>query len=61
MESRRDITADAVAYFFQRIVDKKPFNMSQIAVDSTLTALLGKYAIEQRRVVTWDELLKTAG
>ncbi|MDZ4802287.1 MAG: Gfo/Idh/MocA family oxidoreductase [Bryobacteraceae bacterium] len=59
MESRRDITADAVAHFFQRIVDKKPYNMSQIAIDSTLTALMGRLSIERGgKEVTWAEMQK---
>ncbi len=60
MESRRDITADAVAHFFQCIVDKKPFNMSKAAAESTLTAILGRTAIEKGREVTWEELLASA-
>jgi predicted dehydrogenase len=60
MESRRDITADAVAHFFKCIVDKRPFNMSKVAAESTLTALLARMAIEKRREVTWEELLKSA-
>lgn len=60
MESRRDITADAVAHFFQRIVDKQPFNMTQAAANSTLTAIMGREAIERGKPITWEELLASA-
>ena len=60
MESRRDITADAVEVFFKSIVDKKPFSMVQSSINSTYTAILGRTAIEKRSEVTWEELLKEA-
>jgi predicted dehydrogenase len=60
MESRRDITADAVEVFFRNVVEKKQFNMTKPAVESTLTAILGRTAIEKNREVTWDELLRSA-
>jgi predicted dehydrogenase len=60
MESRRDITADAVEHFFRRVIEKRPFNMGQIAATSTFTALLACLAIEKRREVTWEELLQSA-
>jgi myo-inositol 2-dehydrogenase / D-chiro-inositol 1-dehydrogenase len=59
MESRRDITADAVAVFFKRIVDGEPFSMVKPAAESTLTAIMGRMAIERGREVTWDEVLKS--
>ena len=60
MESRRDITADAVAHFFKSIVENKPFHMTKVAADSTLTAIMGRTAIERRKEITWDELLRSA-
>jgi predicted dehydrogenase len=60
MESRRDITADAVAVFFRRIVDRQPFSMAKTAAESTLTAIMGRMAIERRGEVTWDDVLKSA-
>lgn len=60
MESRRDITADAVEHFFKCIIEKRPFNMTKVAVESTLTAIMGKMAIEKRREVTWDEVMQSA-
>ncbi len=59
-ESKREITIDAVAAFFQSIVDGKPYSLAQPAADATLTSLLGRMAYEQKREVTWDELLKNA-
>jgi predicted dehydrogenase len=60
MESRRDITADAVEVFFKAIVDEKPFSMAKTSADSTLTAILGRTAIEKKRELTWEELLASA-
>ena len=59
-EARRDITADAVQIFFNSILEKKPINMVKSSAESTLTALLGRMAIDKRREVTWEELLKSA-
>lgn len=58
-ESPREITIDAVESFFQSIVDRKPYNMTKTSAESTLTALLGRMAVEQKREVTWDELLRS--
>jgi predicted dehydrogenase len=61
VESRRDITADAVAHFFQCIVDKKPFNMTKAAAESTLTAIMGRMAMERGgSPITWEEVLASA-
>ncbi len=59
-DSKREITIDAVAAFFQSIVDHKPYNLSQAAADATFTSLLGRMAYQTKREVTWEELLKTA-
>lgn len=58
-ESKREITIDAVEAFFKSIVDRKPHNMASIAAEATFTSLLGRMAYEQRREVTWEELLKS--
>jgi len=60
VDSKREITIDAVENFFASIVEGKPFSMAIDAAESTLTALLGRMAIEQRREVTWDEMLRSA-
>nr|MCU0246788.1 Gfo/Idh/MocA family oxidoreductase [Bryobacter sp.] len=59
-DSTREITIDAVEHFFKTIVEKKPFHMWTVAVESTLTAILGRMALEKKREVTWDELMKSA-
>jgi predicted dehydrogenase len=60
VSSKREITIDAVEAFLDSIVDGKPLNMVKSSADSTLTSLLGRMAIEQKREVTWEELLRSA-
>jgi predicted dehydrogenase len=59
-ESNSDITGEATQIFFDGILKKERFDMTATAVNSTLTALLGKMAIETKREITWDELLRSA-
>ena len=59
-ESKREITIDAVEAFFTSNIEHKPHNMAPIAVDATLTSLLGRMAYQTKREVTWEELLRTA-
>jgi len=59
-DSKREITIDAVQAFFQSIVDKKPYHMWKTSGESTLTAILGRMALEKKREVTWDEMMKSA-
>jgi myo-inositol 2-dehydrogenase / D-chiro-inositol 1-dehydrogenase len=59
VESKREITIDAVEAFFTSIVERRPYGMAQIAADSTLTSLLGRMAYELRREVSWEELLRS--
>jgi myo-inositol 2-dehydrogenase / D-chiro-inositol 1-dehydrogenase len=59
-ESKREITIDAIEAFFTSIIDKKPYNMAQIAADSTCTSILGRMAYQKKREVTWDEMIKSA-
>lgn len=56
-ESRREITIDAVAAFFRSIVEQRPHHTWRQAVEATLTALMGRKAILERREVSWDEML----
>ncbi|MGA2131611.1 MAG: Gfo/Idh/MocA family oxidoreductase [Bryobacteraceae bacterium] len=60
VESKREITIDAVESFFTSIVERKPYNMAARAADSTFTSLLGRMAYETRREVTWEELQQSA-
>jgi predicted dehydrogenase len=57
VDSKREITIDAVEAFFQGIVDAKPANMTKEATESTLSCLLGRMAYETKREVTWEEML----
>lgn len=58
--SPRNNTIDSVAAFVQRISDGKPENTGVRGAESTLTAILGRMAMDARRVVTWDEMMKSA-
>jgi myo-inositol 2-dehydrogenase / D-chiro-inositol 1-dehydrogenase len=58
--SKREITIDAVEAFFGSIREAKPYNMAPIAANATFTALLGRAAYQQKREVTWDDLMKSA-
>jgi predicted dehydrogenase len=59
VDSKREITIDAIEYFLSRVVENKPENNAQWAADSTLTALLGRLAIDTGRRISWEELLKS--
>jgi predicted dehydrogenase len=59
-DSKREITIDAVEAFFKSIVEKKPFHMWKTSGESTLTAILGRMAVDRKREVTWDEMMKSA-
>jgi predicted dehydrogenase len=56
-KAKRDITADAVEAFLTKILAKQPENQGVMAGESTLTSLLGRYAVDTGREVTWEELL----
>lgn len=58
-KSPRNITIDSVAAFIQRIQDGKPENTGVRGAESTLTAILGRMAMDLRREVTWDEMMKS--
>jgi predicted dehydrogenase len=59
VDSKREITIDAIERFLTHVVENKPENSSMTAAESTLTALLGRMAIDTGRRVTWDELMKS--
>lgn len=59
VDSKREITIDAIEHFLARIVENKPENHAMEAAESTLTSLLGRMAIDTGRRVTWDDLLKS--
>jgi len=59
VESKREITIDAVEAFFQSIVERKPHNMARSSAESTLTSLLGGMAYELKREVSWEEMMQS--
>lgn len=60
VESKREITIDAMEAFVTDVLAGKGRNMAFDAADSTFTSLLGRMAIETRREVAWDEMLESA-
>lgn len=59
-KSPREITIDALEGFVTRLVEGKPENTGVRGAESTLTALLGQMAIDLKREVTWDEMMRSA-
>lgn len=59
-ESNADITGEATTAFFKGILAGEKYDMTHTALNSTLTAILGRMAIEYRREVTWNEMLRSA-
>ncbi len=59
-DSKREITIDAVEAFFKSIVGKTPYHMWKTSGESTLTAILARMAVEKKREVTWDEMMRSA-
>ena len=59
-KAQREITIDALEEFIRRIREGKPENAALTGAESTLTAILGRMAVDQRREVTWEEMMKSA-
>jgi predicted dehydrogenase len=59
VRSKQEPTFDAVAVFLDRVINNKPLNHTNDAAESTLTALLGRMAVETKRVVTWEEMWRS--
>ncbi len=57
-KSPRNITIDSVAEFVSRIQEGKPANTAVRGAESTLTAILGRMAMDKRAEVTWDEMMR---
>jgi predicted dehydrogenase len=57
VESKREITIDAVDVFLSRILAGTPVNEGISACESTFTSLLGRLAIDTGRTVSWEEML----
>jgi len=45
--------------FIASIRDGKPINNTGQSVESNLTAILGRMAAYQQRLITWDEMMKS--
>ena len=58
-ESVSDITGEATASFFKGILSGDALDMTLTSCNSTLTAILGRMAIQTQREVTWDEMLRS--
>jgi predicted dehydrogenase len=58
-KSPRNISIDSVADFISRVAEGRPENNGVRGAESTLTAILGRMAMEQRREVTWEEMMKS--
>jgi predicted dehydrogenase len=57
-KSPRNITIDSVSEFVRRIAEGQPENTAVRGAESTLTAILGRMAMDMRREITWDEMMK---
>jgi predicted dehydrogenase len=57
-KSPHNITIDSVTEFVKRISEGKPENVGTRGAESTLTAILGRTAMDARREVTWEEMMK---
>lgn len=55
----RPLTIDAVEEFVRRIAENRPENTAIQGAESTLTAILGRMAMDARREVAWDEMMKS--
>ena len=58
-KSPREITLDSLQEFIRRIAEKQPENAGVRAAESTLTAIMGRMAIDQKREITWDEMMRS--
>jgi predicted dehydrogenase len=58
VKSKREPTYNAVEYFLDHVVNGKPENHAMEAAESTLTSMLGRMAVETKRVVTWEEMMR---
>jgi predicted dehydrogenase len=58
--SKREITIDAVEAFFASIREDRHYNMAPIAANATYTSILGRMAYQQKREVSWDEMIQSS-
>jgi predicted dehydrogenase len=55
----RDITVDAFEEFIRRVREGRPENTGVSGAESTLTAIMGRMAIDLKREVTWEEVMRS--
>src|SRR5581483_9043489 len=60
-KSPHNITIDSIQSFVSRIQSGKTENTIARGVESTLTAILGRLAMDLHKPVTWNELMSTNG
>ena len=58
-DSPRNIGIDSVVAFIDRVADGKLENAGVRGAESTLTAIMGQMAIDKKREVTWDEVIRS--
>jgi myo-inositol 2-dehydrogenase/D-chiro-inositol 1-dehydrogenase len=54
-----DITINAVEEFVRRVQEGTPENTGIRSAESTLTAIMGRMAIDLKREVTWEEMMQS--
>ncbi len=59
-EPPRNIDHDSVEAFIRRVAEGKAENVGIRGAESTLTAILGRMAMDSGRTVTWEEMLASA-
>ncbi|HYI97351.1 MAG TPA: Gfo/Idh/MocA family oxidoreductase [Bryobacteraceae bacterium] len=59
-KSPRNISIDSMADFISRVAEGRPENNGVRGAESSLTAILGRMAMDRRREVTWDEMMKSS-
>jgi myo-inositol 2-dehydrogenase / D-chiro-inositol 1-dehydrogenase len=58
-KSPRNISIDSMADFVNRIAEGRPENHGVRGAESSLTAILGRMAMDVRREVTWEEMMRS--
>jgi len=58
--SPRNNTIDSAVEFVKRLTEGKPENVGVRGAESTLTAIMGRMAMDKRRLVTWEEVMASA-
>ena len=59
-DAPRSIDHDTIEAFIQRIAEGKTENVGIRGAESTLTAILGRMAMDTGRTITWDEMMRSA-